>query len=110
MAAATFTVQPAVTAAALASLVLDRTTVVGPATAVGTAALTSPAPSGGATVALTSSQSAVATVPASVVVAAGATSATFTVSIAATKRNAVATISASYAGVTKTTIIKITRR
>ena len=106
----TFTVTPAVTAAALAGLTLDRTSVVGGTNAVGTVTLTAPAPSGGAAVALASSQSAVASVPASVVVAAGATSATFTVSTAATKKNAVATISASYAGVTKTTTIKVIRR
>ena len=106
----TFTVTPAATAPALATLSLNRTTIVGGTAAVGTVTLTAAAPSGGATVALTSSQPPLASVPANVVVAAGATAATFAVSTAATKKNGVATISASYAGVTKTTTIKITRR
>ena len=101
---------PAATAPALATLSLNRTTIAGGTSAVGTVTLTAAAPSGGATVALTSSQPPLASVPANVVVAAGATAATFAVSTAATKKNGVATISASYAGVTKTTTVKITRR
>jgi hypothetical protein len=42
--------------------------------------------------------------------AAGATSATFTVTTAAAKKNVGATISASYAGVTKTTTLIVKRR
>jgi hypothetical protein len=106
----TFTVTPATTTPALATLSLNRTSVVGGTSAVGTVTLTAPAANGGATIALTSSQPQMASVPANVVVPAGATSATFTVSTAATKKNAVATLSATYAGVTKTTTIKITRR
>ena len=106
----TFTVTPAATAPALATLSLNRTSVVGGTSAVGTVTLTGAAPSGGATVALTSSQPQLASVPANIVVAAGSTSATFTVSTFATKKNAAATLSATYAGVTKTTTIKIIRR
>ena len=106
----TFTITAAATAPALATLSLNRTSVVGGTSAVGTLTLTGAAPSGGATVALTSSQPQRASVPAKVVVAAGATSATFTVSTFATKKNAAATLSATYAGVTKTTTIKIIRR
>jgi plastocyanin len=106
----TFTVTPAATTPALATLSVNRTTIVGGTSTVGTVTLTAAAPSGGATVALTSSQPQVAFVPANVVVPAGTTSVTFTVSTAVTKKNAVATISANYAGVTKTTTIKITRR
>jgi hypothetical protein len=105
----TFTVTPASTSPALATLSLNHTSVVGGTSAVGTVTLTAAAPSGGATVSLMSSQPQLASVPANVVVAAGATSATFTVSTVATKKNAVATLSATYAGVTKTTTIKITR-
>jgi hypothetical protein len=51
-----------------------------------------------------------ASVPTSVVVTAGTTSSTFDVTTAATKRNTPVTISASYAGVTKTATITIKRR
>jgi hypothetical protein len=105
----TFTVNPAA-ASALATLTLNRTSVVGGNSAVGTVTLTAPAPSGGATVTLTSSNSSAASVPPSVVVASGATSGSFTVTTAAVKKNVSATLSASYAGVTKSTALKITRR
>src|SRR5947207_1690051 len=45
----TFTVTPAATAPALATLALDRTTIVGGMSAVGTVTLTAPAPAGGIT-------------------------------------------------------------
>src|SRR5438067_5280342 len=106
---ATFTVTPAATAPSLASLTLNRTSVVGGTSVIGMVALTSAAPSGGAFVTLASSSSA-ASVPPNVVVAAGATSATFTVSTAATRKNVIATISATYAGVTKMATIKVARR
>jgi hypothetical protein len=106
----TFTVTPAATAPTLATLSLNRTSVVGGTSAVGTVTLTGAAPSGGATVALTSSQPQLASVPAKAVVATGATSATFTLSTFATKKNAAATLSATYAGITRTTTIKIIRR
>jgi hypothetical protein len=54
--------------------------VVGPDPAIGTVTLSSSAPSGGFTVDLTSDNTAAATVPPSVTVSAGSTSATFTVS------------------------------
>src|SRR5438105_1542319 len=106
----TFTVTPAPTGPSLASLSLNRSSVVGGSAATGTVTLTGAAPNGGASVALSSSNPQSPSVPPNVIVAAGSTSATFTVSTAATKKNTVATISAVYAGVTKTTTIKITRR
>jgi len=106
----TFTVTPAAIAASLAALSLNRSSVVGGTSALGTVTLTSAAPSGGATVALTSSDPQLAAVPPSVVVSAGATSASFTVSSVAVKKNAGASITASYAGVTKSVTIKVTRR
>ena len=51
-----------------------------------------------------------ASVPASVVVAAGATSNTFTVTTSSPKKNTSATLSATYGGTTKTVTMKVTRR
>jgi hypothetical protein len=66
--------------------------------------------SGGATVTLASSKPSLVAVPASVLVSAGATSAKFTATTVATRRNATVTISASYAGVTKAASLTVTRR
>jgi hypothetical protein len=105
----TFTVNPA-SAPALATFTLNRTTVVGGNPVIGTVTLAAPAPSGGAMVTLTSSNSSAASVPATVVVASGATSGTFTVATATAKKSASATLSAAYGGVTKSVMLKITRR
>ena len=105
----TFTVNPAA-AAALATLSLNPTSVKGGTPATGTVTLTAPAPSGGVIVALSSTNPSLASVPASILVAAGTTSKSFTVTTASTGRNATATISASYAGVTKTATISVTRK
>jgi hypothetical protein len=58
---------------------------------------------------LASSKTTRASVPASVVVAAGATSKTFTVGTSTTKKNTSIAVSASYAGVTRTATLAITR-
>jgi len=105
----TFTVNPAASAA-LATLSLNPTSVTGGTLATGTVTLTAPAPSGGVIVALSSTKPSLASVPASILVAAGSTSKGFTVTTASTRRNATATISASYAGVTKTATISVTRK
>src|SRR5262249_51708292 len=65
---------------ALSSLSLAPSTVTGGDTSVGTVTLAGAAPAGGVLVALSSTNTSAATVPASVTVPAGATSATFTVS------------------------------
>jgi len=78
------------------SLTLNPATVVGGSSSQGTVTLTGAAPTGGATVTLSSSNTAVAQVPANVVVAAGATSATFTITTSAVTTATSATISASY--------------
>src|SRR5205814_4220994 len=93
------TSSPSVT---LATLSLNPTTVTGGDSSTGTVTLSGPAPSGGAQVALSSSDPSVATVPSSVTVAAGATSATFTVSTSTVSASTTVIISATYAGVTKT--------
>jgi hypothetical protein len=68
-----------VNAATLSTLVLNPTSVTGGTSSTGSVTLTGPAPAGGASVALQSSNTAAASVPSSVTVAAGTTSATFTV-------------------------------
>jgi hypothetical protein len=105
----TFTVNPA-PSAALATLTVSPTAVVGGTSATGTVTLTAPAPGGGAVVMLASSKPSLASVPASVTVAAGSTSANFSVTTSTTKRNTSATLSAAYSGATKTATITVKRR
>jgi len=95
---------------ALASLTLQPASVKGGNPVTGTVTLTAPAPTSGATVTLVSSKSSLASVPPSVLVAAGASSASFTIATAPTRKNASVTISASYAGVTKSATLSVTRR
>ena len=107
----TFTVNPALAPApALARLTLNAMSVKGGTSAIGTVTLTAPAPSGGIVVALSSTNKSLVSVPASIVVAAGTASKSFIVTTMSTTRNASATISASYAGVTKAVTISVTRR
>lgn len=76
--------------------------------ATGTVTLTHAAPTGGALVTLSSSLSANATVPANVTVPAGSSSATFPITTANTGYSTLtATISATYAGVTKTGLLRV---
>ena len=107
--ATTFTVTPA-SAPALASMALTSTSIVGGTSTTGRATLTAPAGSGGAVVTLRSSNPTLVGVPASVVVPAGATSATFTVTTTVTKRNATAAVYATYASVTKTASLTVKRK
>jgi hypothetical protein len=85
------------------SLSLSPTSVLGGplGSSTGTVTLKGPAPSGGALVSLSSSDAA-ATVPASVTVPEGATSATFTVNTSPVIRSTTVRISASYNGTTRT--------
>jgi subtilisin family serine protease len=94
--------------AALSSLMLNPTSVPGGSPSTGSVSLSAPAPSGGALVSISSSNTAAATVPASVTIAAGATGATFTVSTLAVTTSTSVTISASYAGITKTASLMVT--
>ncbi len=82
----------------LLSVSLDPAEVVGGAPSQGTVTLSEPAPADGALVLL--SAAAPASVPASVTVAAGSLSATFALTTSGVSAETVATISASYAGVT----------
>jgi PKD repeat protein len=110
-AAATGTQSRSVTVnAALSSLNLNPDSVAAGNTSSGTVTLSAVAPAGGAVIALASSNTAVASVPTSVTVTPEATSATFTVSTRSLSAcaSAVATISATYGGVTKSAELTVT--
>lgn len=93
---------------ALLSLSLNPTNVTGGNSSVGTVTLSGPAPAGGAQVTLSSSNTAAANVPPNVTVAAGATTATFTVSTTAVGASTTVTISATYAGATRSASLNVT--
>jgi hypothetical protein len=82
--------------------------VVGGSSAQGIITLTGAAPSGGAIVALSSSNAAIASVPASITIAGGATSATFTIATQTVTASSSVTISAAYGGVSKTATLTVT--
>jgi hypothetical protein len=104
-----FTAQAAsTTAASLSAISVSPTSVVGANTAQGTITLTGAAPSGGAVVTLSSANTSVVSVPASVTVVAGASSATFGVNTAAVTANTSVTITATYGGVSRTTTLTVT--
>jgi len=105
---ALLTVQPAA-AATLATLAVQPSKVVGGTRATGSIALTAPAPAGGLVVALASSNASFATVAPSVTVAADASSATFSIDTATTRKNRSVTISASAAGRTVSASLTVSR-
>ena len=94
----------------LSSLMLSPSTVTGGSTSTGTVTLSGPAPAGGALVELASSKPALAAVPPNVTVAAGTSSASFTVSTGTAPSNTSAVISASYNGSAKTATLTIRKR
>ena len=75
----------------------------------GTVTLSTPAPSGGTVVALSSNNDGAATVPDSITVPAGKSSATFTALTASYLNNAVVRIFASVGGVGMSTLLTVTR-
>src|SRR5467141_3968011 len=107
---ASLTVTPAPPPApTLSSLSVNPTSVVGGVqSSTGTVTLSGAAPSGGAVVALSSSNTAAARVPSSVTVVAGATSATFTVSTSAVLASTTVSISGTYGGVTRSASLTVT--
>jgi hypothetical protein len=106
---ASLTVTPPLPAPTLSSATLNPTSVVGGVqSSTGTVTLSGPAPSGGAQVALSSSNTAAARVPSSVTVAPGATSASFTVSTSAVAVSTTVTISATYGGATRSASLTVT--
>jgi hypothetical protein len=96
----------AAAATVVSSVSVNPAAVTGPTSATGTVTLNTPAPSGGAVVTLSSSNTGAAQVPASVTVAANATTATFTVATNAVSTNTLVTISATY-GSTQNTIVTV---
>ena len=93
----------------LSSLTLNPTTVNRGDDSTGTVTLTAPAPTGGAVVTLSSSNTNVATVLSSVTIPAGSTSRTFTVSTDRVDNTTTVTISGTYAGVTRSATLTVTR-
>ena len=86
--------------ASLSTVRVDPTDVVGGNAATGTVTLTAAAPSGGVAVSLSSDNTAAATVPPSVTVPAGSTSASFTVSTSVVSNSQSANIIGTAGGVT----------
>jgi len=97
-----------VTPPALSTLTVNPTSVKGGTGSQGTVTLSGPAPSNGMVVSL-SDNSASASVPATVTVASGSSSALFTITTSTVLSDRTATISAVYGGVTKTAALRITR-
>ncbi len=93
----------------VASVTLNPTSVLGGNSSQGTVTLSGPALSGGATVTLTSSNTSAAQVPASVVVAAAASSATFTIATSSVSSSTNSVISASYNSSTQTATLAVTQ-
>jgi probable HAF family extracellular repeat protein len=89
------------TPAVLSSLALNPASVTGGQASLGTVTLSKPAPAGGLIVSLASSNTSVATVPASVTIAEGALSRSFTVKTKVTTTDTPVTISASFEDETK---------
>src|SRR5438128_1951705 len=109
-AARRFTAQaapPPPPAASLSAVSVTPTSVVGRNSSQGTVTLTSAAPTGGAVVSLSSSNPAVAAVPASVTVAAGVTSATFAIATTTVTASTAPTISATFGGVARTAVLTV---
>lgn len=94
----------------LSSLALSPTSVVGGVSATGTVTMSAAAPSNsnGAVVALSSSNPSVASVPSTVTVPPGASSAGFTVTTSSVAASTSVTISASFDGTTRTATLTVT--
>ncbi len=96
------------TSPVLAKLTLSPTSVTSGTASTGTITLSAAAPAGGAVITLMSSKTSAATVPASVTVAAGATTKTFTVMTKTVTASTNVTIMATYKGVSKTAVLTVT--
>jgi hypothetical protein len=91
----------------LSTLTLSASTVVGGVSLTGTAALTAPAPTGGAAVTLSANDPL--SVPATVTVPAGATSAVFTVTTRLVGGTISGTVTASYGGASSSASVSVTK-
>ena len=96
--------------AVLSSLTLNPSTVSGGSPSIGTVNLTIAAPAGGVVVALVSSNGTRATVPPTVLIPAGTSSATFNIVTTASGKKTNVRITASYNGVTKSATLTVVRR
>ena len=103
-----FTPQAAPPPAVLASFETNPTTVMGGNSSSGTVVFSVGAPNGGAVVALSSSNPAVASVPASVTAPENSFTGTFAITTSPVSANTIVTITASYNGVTKTATLTVT--
>src|SRR5258706_375243 len=92
----------------LCSLLVNPASCTGGNSSTGTVTLSGAAPSGGAVVTLSSSNTTVARVPSSVTVAAGATSATFALSTSAVVASTTVSISGTYGGATRSASLTVT--
>jgi peptidoglycan/xylan/chitin deacetylase (PgdA/CDA1 family) len=92
---------------ALVSLSVSPSSVVGGTGSTGTVTLNGPAPSGGAVVSLSSSNPSVASVPSSVTVGNGNTSAAFPVTTVAVSSTTAVNISALYGGVNRSSPLTV---
>jgi hypothetical protein len=102
---ATQTTSLTVLTGSLSSVTLSPTSIVGGTSSTGTVRLAASAPAGGAVITLSSSNTSAAQVPASVTVAAGATTGTFTVTTTPVASNTTATITGSYGVSTSATLV-----
>jgi hypothetical protein len=103
------TVNPAAQAGLL-GISLNPKSVRGGLTSVGTITLTAPAPAGDMTISVSSSNPTKASVPATVRVLAGNTSAKFTINTASVNKRTVVTITASAGGITKSATLTLVKR
>jgi hypothetical protein len=92
---------------ALSSVAVSPTAVTGGQTATGTVQLNGPAPAGGVSVALASASPATASVPASVAIPGGASSATFTITTQPVASNTPVQISATFRLTTRTATLTV---
>jgi hypothetical protein len=105
---ATLTITPAGAGVTLNSVTISPSSVAGGNNTSGFVSLSAGAPAGGAVVALSSSDPAVASLPSSVTVGAGSTAWGFTVVTSAVSTTRSLTISATYNGITRTAALTVT--
>lgn len=106
---ATITLLPPASAA-LTTLTLNPSTVVGGASSTGRVTLSAPAPSGGIVVNLSSSHPYRASVPATVTILSGSSSATFAITTTKGNRKITTTIKASQGSIIKSATLTVNRR
>ena len=93
--------------ATLSSVSLSPAVVLGGTSSAGTVTLSGPAPAGGATVSLTSGNTAAVQVPPSVTVAAGATAASFTATTSPVPWDTAVTVTAAYDGASRSATLTV---